>query len=871
MIKTKKNITFFIFLCLSFALWSKNIKKYKIGVLAKRGPQICCKKWIATADYLSISLPDTEFEIVPLNFDEIYSTVEKKEVDFVIANPYFYVNLEARYDASRIATLKNKKANTVCTDFGGVIFTLKNSGLKTIDQLHNKTFMAVHSTSLGGYQMACKELKNEEIFPCKHFKDIKFGGTHDSVVYAVLNGKVDAGTVRTDTLERMEREGKINMGDFYILSFQGNSSSLKYKEFPFVYSTPLYPEWPFAKLSDTPDELAEQVTAALLIMSEHSRAAKNAKCAGWTIPLNYNSVHELLKELRLPPYENLGNITIKRVVKEYFYWLLASFSGIFAIIMVLIYLKRLNGKLAHSNTLRKAALDALAESEDRLSKALIAINDGVWDWNLENGQVFFNDLYYKMAGYEPNEFPASFDEFIKRVHPLDCEYLQKTLDKHLEMKSKDYVVEFRFRKKNGDYIWLLSRGNVMEWKEDGSAKRMIGTHTDITERKNAEFELEHLQEFFIKIIDSMPSMIISVNSDGIITQWNNRVSQLTGISHEDAFGKLIIEIFPRAKKIMHLVEKSIKENEVYQEQIRDFSEDGSVIYEHITVYPLEVQKKEGAVIRIDDITEQTHLEEIMVQSEKMLSVGGLAAGMAHEINNPLAGMMQTATVIKNRLGEQNISANEEAAKSAGLSIPSLMSYMEKRKIFEMLDRIMESGKKAANIVDKVLTFSSRGDKGFEEADIKQLLLEAVDLAGSDYLLKKKYNFKEIKMEYFFDFVPTVICDPSKIQQVFLSIIRNGAEAMSDVENVQPKMTFRLSFSEKMNLLHIEIEDNGSGIDEKTQNRIFEPFFTTKPTDCGTGLGLSVSYFIITQIHKGNMWVESSPGNGAKFIIELPIL
>ena len=271
----------------------------EIGVLAKRGIERCLAQWSPTADYLTEALPGNRFEIVPIDFGHITPMVEKGVVDFILANSSIYVELEIKYGANRIATLKNKRLTGTYTTFGGVIFCLKNrQDIQNMRDLKNKSFMAVEKTSFGGWLMAWREMKEVGLDPFSDFTSLQFGGTHDAVVYAVRDGKVDAGTVRTDTLERMQMEGKINLDDFHVIHEHGGGHA----HFPFLHSTREYPEWPMAKIRHTPDPLAEKVAIKLIEMPVDSKAAVSASCSGWTIPLNYQSVHECLKYLKFGPY-----------------------------------------------------------------------------------------------------------------------------------------------------------------------------------------------------------------------------------------------------------------------------------------------------------------------------------------------------------------------------------------------------------------------------------------------------------------------------------------------------------------------------------------------------------------------------------------
>jgi signal transduction histidine kinase len=246
--------------------------------------------------------------------------------------------------------------------------------------------------------------------------------------------------------------------------------------------------------------------------------------------------------------------------------------------------------------------------------------------------------------------------------------------------------------------------------------------------------------------------------------------------------------------------------------------------------------------------------------------------MAHEINNPLAGMMQTANVMSNRLTNFEMPANLHAAEQAGTSMESIRRFMELRGINEMINTITESGQRVAEIIENMLSFSRKSEVEISSYDLAELLDKTLELAATDYDLRKQYDFKLIKIiKEYEPNLPFVPCERAKIQQVILNVLRNGAEAMQEVTEVEPQFTLRTRYDRNRQMVCMEIEDNGPGMDETTRRRVFEPFFTTKPVGIGTGLGLSVSYFIITEIHDGEIFVESQPGAGAKFVICLPLM
>ena len=270
-----------------------------IGVLANRGSDIAFQEWGPTADYLSRTLAPTRFDIAPLNFNETTRVSENQSIAFVISNPSVYADLEYHGLAQRIATMQVPGDPDPMPMFGGVIFTrTDNPDINTIDDLKGKRFAAVDQSSLGGWHAALIEILNEGIDPEDDFLSLNFTGTHDAVVNSVLNGDVDAGTVRSTQLERMAKEGKIDLNQIKVLQ----DMKTQYPHYPYLISTHLYPEWPFSAITGTNKELTKKVAVALLMMNPDDPAAIASQGAGWAIPQDYAIVHEMLRALHMPPY-----------------------------------------------------------------------------------------------------------------------------------------------------------------------------------------------------------------------------------------------------------------------------------------------------------------------------------------------------------------------------------------------------------------------------------------------------------------------------------------------------------------------------------------------------------------------------------------
>ena len=423
---------------------------------------------------------------------------------------------------------------------------------------------------------------------------------------------------------------------------------------------------------------------------------------------------------------------------------------------------------------------------------------------------------------------------------------------------------------DGQETWVSTTKVPLRDKE-GHIIGTFGISRDITRHKQAEEEMARLRSFMQNIIDSMPSILVGIDPTGRVTHWNFQARKITGVSSEQARGRMLTDVLPQLMLNMEKVHRAIQQREPQKEEKVVSRIDGETRYSDMIIYPLVSNGVEGVVIRIDDVTSRVRFEEMMIQSEKMISVGGLAAGMAHELNNPLASMLQNAQVVLNRLTE-TFPANKRAAAECGTSMEAITRFAEKRDIVGMLEFVKTSGERAAQIVGDMLSFSRKSEFHIAPLyDIRTLLDKTIELAANVYDLKKKYDFRRIEIvrEYDSD-VPKVPCDQSKIQQVILNLLMNAAQAMAEQKNRNKMPRIILRAAQDDRLVRLEVKDNGPGMPEHVRKRVFEPFFTTKEVGVGTGLGLSVSYFIITKNHRGAMSVESEPGKGTTFIIRLPL-
>ena len=330
-----------------------NRKSYTIGILAKRGVSYAIERWEPLIAHMNFELSHYNLIMKPLSFMEVEEAVKNGTVDFVLTNSMQYVQLEAKYGTSRLATLINDSFSPPVSDYGAVIFThVNNKEINRLKDAKNKTFGAVHPLSFGGWIMAKKTFLDNGVQE-KDFKSVNFLQTHDKVVESVLSGQVDVGTVRTDTLETLSRSAKIDLKKIKILN------PLHYDNFPYLVSTELYPEWSFAKMQDTDNILSSVVLSDLL----HPEHFKDASLQSWSIPLSYKSVHDLLKKLQLDPYKP-SPLSLKTIFKEYFFIILSIVILMTGLLLFNRHLKTLVTKKTEELHKANKQLEILAQTDE---------------------------------------------------------------------------------------------------------------------------------------------------------------------------------------------------------------------------------------------------------------------------------------------------------------------------------------------------------------------------------------------------------------------------------------------------------------------------------------------------------------------------
>jgi PAS domain S-box-containing protein len=358
-----------------------------------------------------------------------------------------------------------------------------------------------------------------------------------------------------------------------------------------------------------------------------------------------------------------------------------------------------------------------------------------------------------------------------------------------------------------------------------------------SEREKAE-ELSRLKEFSENIIESVNVGILVVDFDGRITTWNSALEEIFGVNRERALRRNIRDVMDA--DLVETMRNATGERGWSLSETRHIykfnasTEDGRPLTLNISLAPFEVARGviAGAIIVIENVTERAQLEEQLLQREKLSSIGLLAAGVAHEVNTPLAGISSYAQMLLQQVSDQD----------------------PKHKLLEKIHR---QTLRASGIVNNLLNFSRTGDAQFRETDINVVLEDTLQLLEPQL---RSANMEVVR--HYGQDLPAAYGSASKLQQVFMNLVINARDAMP--------AGGRLTISTRLvdTSLVVDFRDTGVGIAPENIARIYDPFFTTKEVGQGTGLGLALSYGII-QEHGGRIFVESRPGEGAHFTIKLP--
>ncbi|MEE3717688.1 PAS domain S-box protein [Tumidithrix elongata RA019] len=491
---------------------------------------------------------------------------------------------------------------------------------------------------------------------------------------------------------------------------------------------------------------------------------------------------------------------------------------------------------------RKKAEEDVRDSEERLRLALMAANQGLYDLNLQTGEAIVSPEYATMLGYDSAEFHETNAKWIEWLHPDDLERVAGTYQAYVNREIADYVVEFRQRTKNGDWKWILSLGKIVEWDELGQPLRMLGTHTDISDRKAAEAllqqqaqqleeytqTLEHRVEERTQELSQALSNLQSTQAELIQSEKMAALGQLTAsVAHEintplgvirAATGNIVAASSVSLQQLPQLMQTLTRQQQE----------------EFLSLVDAALQKTQPLSTKEE--------RQLRRQLQSVLTTQGIAdaAGIANQLSQMQLG--------SDLYLYQSILQDPNCYDILQVAYKLVLQHQSTRSIQQEVDR-------AAKIVFALKAYSHQSQNN-EKSLAK--ISDGIEVALTLYHNRLKQGIEVIRN---YQEVPDILCDPDELTQVWVNLIDNAIYAMGQVG------TLKISIAQQADFVVVEITDSGGGIPDEILPRLFEPFFTTKPRGEGSGLGLDIVRQIVRK-HGGEIQARSQMGQ-TTFRVVLP--
>lgn len=785
-------------------------------------------------------VPGQTFQMVQFaTIEDLVKAVQRQRIDFAFATPVAMVELNVRYGARAIATVMQPIPGGQNYPWlaGAVFVRDTRTDMRSLADVRGKRVIALSPLALGGWLSVVREWRRAGIQEDRDLASVRFVFSYAKVAQEVCQGDADAGILGANAFlmaEPLCREK---------LRVLPGSNGGRDPRYPTAISTQLYPEEAFAVTREEDEGVVAQVSTALLAIEPGSDVAKAATVAGFTAPLSYEPVEQLMQELRLRPFESYGQLTPRQVAEQYGWWIvgvLACFSGI--LLWALVHSKRLNAKLQASEEFRKRVFEG--------SHLPIVVMDA------ETGRYLdCNPAATAIYGYATREETLSKTSS-DRSAPLQAdgkpsgllvqEYIKQAIAEGM------VVFEWRYQRPSGE-IWD-AEVHLMSFRS-GQRQLLQFTLEDITGRKKTE----QMRATLASVLEASHDFIGLATMQGEITYLNKGAKAMVGLEEWDGSPGLRTGDF-FAPEDLEQINKFIMPDFLSrgwtrtESRLRHFGT-GQLI--PVEIEGLVIQDTRGTAVCLATVTrdlreryeaqrQKEKLETRLVQAQKMEALGRLTGGIAHDFNNSLSVILGYAALLAS---SDHLSAKERDAARA----------------------ISDAGGRSRDMIGQLLGFSRQQIIAPRPLDLNRQI-------GDSRGILARLLGEDIELDVF----PgadlwSVILDSTQVHQVLMNLAANARDAMPNggkltIETVNTVIDEAYAQNDPAAqpgaYVLLAVSDTGVGMDEATVAQIFEPFFTTKKNSEGTGLGLATVYGIVRQ-NRGFITVYSEPEHGTTFKLYFP--
>ncbi|NTV95393.1 MAG: PhnD/SsuA/transferrin family substrate-binding protein [Thiobacillus sp.] len=834
----------------------------KFAVLAFRPKPETMARWQPLVDYLNDANIGRRFILEPLTYPEMQAAVKAHQVGVVLTQPANYIQLahgEGLY--SPLATMIGKEGELPLASFGGVILTRSDrQDIRGIGDLRGKRVAASETESLGGYLMQAFELLQSDIRLPEDARVITTGVPHDKAVYEVLAGRADAAFVRTGVIEAMQREGKLDRALIRILD------GPKTEGFPLALSTRLYPEWALSAMPWLDDDTMRRIAAAILALPHGGEVARATKIHGFTIPGNYQPVEELMRQLRVPPFDVSPRFTLKDVWQRYQAWLVLSvLAGFLLLSLLVLRLLHTNRGLQAERGQTRELLRQLRDSESRYRALVSSSPDWIWEVDAQGVYTFSSPRVADMLGYSPEELigRTPFD----LMSEPEAERVRAKFTGIMRAGQAFSGLENTNRHKNGRTVVLETSG-VPILDDAGQMVGYRGIDRDITARKQAEQELDsyrnHLEELVAErsaalqaaelryrtVADFTYEWETWIGNDGAWLYCSPSCRRLTGRDAGEFMARpgLFLDIIhpdDRPEVARHLDDHHHLSEGVCQLAFRIVRADGAIAWMEHVCQPVHDEQGQylGRRASNRDITDRRRAEIELIEARDAAMVANTAknaflANMSHEMRTPL----------------HQISGMAQLVRREPLTPRQL----------ERMDKLDVALRQMTGLIEKILELSKIESGRFALVE-EPVEVEAV-LRNVLALVQGKAEAKGLQLLTNVEPMPAGLLGDALHLQAALAYLADNAVKFTETGSVAIWVRVEAMGTSDVSL-RFEVEDTGSGIAPEVLPRLFNIFEQADNSMTrrhgGAGIGLAMVRRL-ARIMGGDAGCSSTPGMGSTF-------